>query len=405
MKKTFLFILFATLSLPVFSDFRVIDGDKAPVGAWPSTVALVRTDKIDQGNFEAQFCGASVLASKWVLTAAHCVEPSIGAPHRPKDLEVLVDTQDLGSGGIHIKVKRIIRHAHFEIDDINNDLALLELETAISTQAIQVLNTIAPLGSDPGNANAVVTGWGTINTDNDRPHHLQQLNVPVISHAQCKDAYDSGLLDGLFGIDIEEDSMLCAGFSEEGKDSCYGDSGGPLMILDPDNPGPGEYKQIGVVSFGKGCGVKDAYGVYTRLSHYAGWIQSIIDETLPLTDIPQIIGGDSEHDVSAFARLNYRVATLGVLDANSTSFDWDIVGDDISGFRINNNGDIKVTGPLQPGKTYVLNVKVSDKQDGMDMAVIKIKAKVAGGGAVSLWAAGLLFLLLFCRFGFRNIRY
>lgn len=399
MRKIFFIFLLATLSSPALSNVRIIDGDKAPVGAWPATAALLLVDKIDEGNFEAQFCGASIIASNWVLTAAHCVEPSIGAPHKPEDIEVLVNTQDLNSGGERIKVSRIVRQAKFDIDDINNDIALLKLETDITIPAIQVLNTTAPLGSDPGNANAIVTGWGVTNTNNsDRPNHLQQLSLPVIAHNKCKDAYDSGPLDDLFGIDIEEYSMLCAGFEEEGKDSCYGDSGGPLMVLDPDNPGAGIYKQIGVVSFGKGCGTKDAYGVYTRLSTYADWIQSLIDGTLPLENIPQIVGGDKEHDVSAFAVINYRVAKLVATDANSTDLGWDLVGGDLSAFKINDNGELKVIGPLQPGKTYELNVKVSDGEDGMDMAVIKVKAKFAGGGgSTSIWLLSISLLVLICR--------
>lgn len=57
--------------------------------------------------------------------------------------------------------------------------------------------------------------------------------------------------------------MMCAGFMNGGRDSCQGDSGGPFTIGN---------KVIGVVSFGKGCGVPNFPGVYTNVAAYRGWI-------------------------------------------------------------------------------------------------------------------------------------
>ncbi|MCB1465668.1 MAG: trypsin-like serine protease, partial [Rhizobiaceae bacterium] len=71
-------------------------------------------------------------------------------------------------------------------------------------------------------------------------------------------------------------NMLCAGIKEGGRDSCSGDSGGPLFVTDGSH-----VTQIGVVSWGEGpvdaaapCGHANAYGVYTRLSNYTDWIKS-----------------------------------------------------------------------------------------------------------------------------------
>ena len=56
-----------------------------------------------------------------------------------------------------------------------------------------------------------------------------------------------------------------------GKDSCNGDSGGPLIYREySDDP----WHQIGLVSFGtKACG-KGVPGVYTRVAEYMDWIES-----------------------------------------------------------------------------------------------------------------------------------
>jgi hypothetical protein len=61
--------------------------------------------------------------------------------------------------------------------------------------------------------------------------------------------------------------MLCAGLDEGGKDSCQGDSGGPLLLKVGD-----AYVQVGVVSFGNGCGLPNSPGVYTRISGVKDWL-------------------------------------------------------------------------------------------------------------------------------------
>lgn len=63
--------------------------------------------------------------------------------------------------------------------------------------------------------------------------------------------------------------QICAGLQQGGKDSCQGDSGGPLVARDANNC----QRQIGVVSWGDGCAAAGAYGIYTRVSAYADWIQ------------------------------------------------------------------------------------------------------------------------------------
>jgi hypothetical protein len=81
---------------------------------------------------------------------------------------------------------------------------------------------------------------------------------------------------------ISRQKMMCAGHSLPNRDSCYGDSGGPLL-----DKVTGE--QVGIVSFGKGCGDPDFPGVYTRVSKYTSWIHDRICElsAVPPTDCPR----------------------------------------------------------------------------------------------------------------------
>lgn len=60
--------------------------------------------------------------------------------------------------------------------------------------------------------------------------------------------------------------MICAGILDMGgKDSCQGDSGGPLID-------PSTRKQVGVVSWGKGCADARYPGIYSDVSTALDWI-------------------------------------------------------------------------------------------------------------------------------------
>lgn len=68
--------------------------------------------------------------------------------------------------------------------------------------------------------------------------------------------------------------QMCAG-GEEGKDSCKGDSGGPLMWENP--KGNKVFEVIGIVSFGpRNCGTEFVPGVYTKVYEYLPWIHQVI---------------------------------------------------------------------------------------------------------------------------------
>jgi hypothetical protein len=99
-----------------------------------------------------------------------------------------------------------------------------------------------------------------------------QVWLPVVNREDCDKLYSAKRIS--IG-----DSQICAG-GIEGKDSCVGDSGGPLMStgISP-RDGRARYFMAGVVSFGPElCGMKDWPGVYTRVSHYTDWILNQLAE-------------------------------------------------------------------------------------------------------------------------------
>lgn len=89
----------------------------------------------------------------------------------------------------------------------------------------------------------------------------KQLAIPVADSEACVRKYATKKVNLI-------SSQLCVG-GEFAKDSCDGDSGGPLMRQ--------SYKKRwyleGVVSFGNRCGLEGWPGVYTRVADYISWIQ------------------------------------------------------------------------------------------------------------------------------------
>lgn len=229
----------------------IVGGEPAQPGAWPWMVSLQNSGEANGHN--AHFCGGSLIAADWVMTAGHCVENT-----SPEQIVAVIGRHTLSSAaGERLAIDRIVVHPNYGND---NDIALLHLATPSQNRSIAPLAGAQVALSNPGTL-ATVTGWGTTTEGGSIPDQLQQVQVPVVSTAACN-APDS------YGGQVTE-NMLCAGYAQGGKDSCQGDSGGPLVVPD----GNGGWLQAGIVSWGNGCAAPNFYGVYTRVTAYEGWVR------------------------------------------------------------------------------------------------------------------------------------
>lgn len=212
-----------------------------PAGPYPAMAALY----VDE-----QFrCGATLIAPEFVLTAAHCVED---VP--PSQLKFAIGRQrlsDASSGEVIPAGQITIHENHREPATDSNDIAVVHLARASTRPPMAILPPDQQARWSAGRQ-ATVIGWGAqvpvVGWGTDR---LRETQVPMVSDTRCRASYGSA---------FDAQSMVCAG--ETGEDACQGDSGGPLMVPDAS----GRLAQVGVVSFGFGCGFPGSPGVYARVA-------------------------------------------------------------------------------------------------------------------------------------------
>ncbi|MFK7996432.1 MAG: serine protease [Granulosicoccus sp.] len=254
---------------------RVLGGGDAEAGKYPSLVALVTPGFIPLE--QRLFCGGTVVAERWILTAAHCVHDPFNGLVPPGFVRIVAGINDLALETPEQEHRALQIIVHPEYDGTlglpPNDIALIELETAV---AAPITTLFTGESEDYAGTAGFIAGWGAIEySDPDNPVYptkLQDASVPLVSLELCN-APES--YNGVIAF-----SHVCAGYAEGEVDACAGDSGGPLYI----NVN-GVRVQVGITSFGIGCGQPLFYGIYTDVSHFIPWLGEYIDVPFQSPDL------------------------------------------------------------------------------------------------------------------------
>lgn len=153
------------------------------------------------------------------------------------------------------KVAQIVQHPQFDKPTVNNDIALLKLDSPVtfSTAVSPVCLPFRHASKDFNKEVGIITGWGTTTYGGQPSGNLLEVSVPIMSTSACR-------LNVAVGAKVT-DNMFCT--YADGKDACQGDSGGPLNWIDP---ATGRAHLIGITSWGIGCAKPNTPGVYTKVN-------------------------------------------------------------------------------------------------------------------------------------------
>jgi len=238
-------------------DLAIIGGTNASPGAWPWQLSQQRL-----GTTWSHSCGASLLSSRYALSAAHCVDGAatnvlrvIAGQH---DRTSYTNTQTANIASYKMHEQYNVGSASYA-----NDIAILTFATTISVGGNVALATLPPNNNDQfAGANCVITGWGRNSAASTLPNILQQANITPITQTDCSNRI--GRIGTIWA------NHICVYDSTNTRGACNGDSGGPLNC-----PRTGGYYVAGVtswvVSSGGACQVSYP-SVYTRTGSYLSWI-------------------------------------------------------------------------------------------------------------------------------------
>ncbi|XP_026316142.1 phenoloxidase-activating enzyme-like [Hyposmocoma kahamanoa] len=261
-------------------------GDKTNIDEYPWLVLI----EYPKDNTVSLSCGGSLISDRYVLTATYCVVGPITKISPPRNVRLgeydksnevdqpdCVTSTDEGAsdcndGAIVIPIEKIIAHPEYNPEDTKtrkHDIALIRMsKSAPYTDFIRPISlptsdiTLSP----PSGLQLIEAGWATAYS-RDKPSDVKvAVKLPFVPLSECQTAYNNKaeLWQG----------QICAG-GKEGKYSCIGDGGGPLVWENSKPDGSKVFEIVGIVSFGM-CRKENVPYVYTKVYDYNSWIRETI---------------------------------------------------------------------------------------------------------------------------------
>ncbi|KAJ2763249.1 hypothetical protein H4S06_000199 [Coemansia sp. BCRC 34490] len=252
----------------VIQDERVTNGTVSPQGQAPYFAQLL----VNQGGENYSRCGATIIDETTVITAAHCIYSTASGSAYPAEKVYVIYGSVKSLDGTYVRATKVSAHPQYTGGGaLHNDIAIvqvpkMELKPGFA-EKITVFN-----GDIKPKQEMQIFGWGKTRTggsSSDSPQSLLTQKVYVGEPKDCKDI-DSTYEDA-------NGSLICANNNYNvGVDVCQGDSGTGTTVISG-----GKAYFAGLVSYGRDkyynptCGEAGSFGMYTRVSYFAKWIESV----------------------------------------------------------------------------------------------------------------------------------
>jgi len=234
-----------------YAQGRVIAGQTAKRGAWPWQILMLMNRRPG--------CGGTIINSRWIVTAAHCIYRKSA-----RQITIRVGEHNMKSregSEVDIPAERIVQHPSYNPRTLDFDIAMIKVRSPIRfNQYVQP--ACLPTRPFPVGTQCYITGWGKIRHPGNMHYILQQGRMPIVDQRTCHAANMRAIR-----IPVTR-NMVCAGYGSKSRISgCHGDSGGPFVCQSG-----GRWYLAGAVSHGSSTCSGNSYTVYANVAGFRSWI-------------------------------------------------------------------------------------------------------------------------------------
>jgi len=271
-------------------DSRIVGGSIASMADYPFVV-YYSVDDIG-AEVGTPSCTGSLIDSRWVLTAAHCLHD---VSLSENTVNVVVGRQDITKDdGVVVIASRIIVHPQYDRNNSDSgfDIALVQLARSASSNIISLPSRESSVPRV--DETVVLAGWGRTAYRGEVADQLREVSVPVVSDIDCLPYYPTSL---------NADSNFCLLSPVESPGgSCNGDSGGPIFVVRD-----GFYVQAGVIGGAIRCALPGVPGYATQVTTFVDWISSYVPSVNVIRSEPAVpVSGfalENEPNTEFFTRI------------------------------------------------------------------------------------------------------